>query len=83
MTKYKVKNSKLIIVATTTEEVVQQLNENSMFGFQDNLTNYMQKTSDAIKIQYEIDIDCTTPETFVNGLIENGLLIEDNFEDVV
>ena len=83
MKKYKVKDSKIIVSGESAQNIVQQLNDNSLFGYQADLENYMKLTAEAIKMQYSIDIDCSDYARFIEGLIANSLLIENNFENVV
>lgn len=83
MVRFKVKDSKIIVSGEDTKAIVKSLNEQSLFGYNENLKQYMIETAEAVKIQIDKEIRPGTYDEFVLGLINAGLLIEDNTEDVI
>ena len=83
MVQFKVKDSKTIVSGEDTKAIVKSLNEQSLFGYNEDLKQYMAETAEAIKIQFGKEIRPDTYDNFVLGLIGAGLLIEDNSEDVI
>lgn len=83
MVRFKVKDSKISVSGEDTKAIVKSLNEQSLFGYNADLKQYMIETAEAVKIQIDKEIRPDTYDEFVLGLINAGLLIEDNTEDVI
>lgn len=73
MTTY-VTNDQLIINANTPEELVANLNMNSMFGNKQGIQQYMEESSKRLKIQFGIDVAIDTPDHYVADLIAYNII---------
>lgn len=83
MLKFKVKDSNKVIYGDSSEEIIKGLNEQSLFGYNEDLMVFIKETSEAIKTQYGIEVKYDNYDNFVLGLIGAGLLIEDCSENIV
>lgn len=72
---YKIKGAGFV-TATNPQELVEILNNTSMFGYRKRIEDFMKETSKACRIQNGSKIRATSPDVFVKDLLHNNFLEE-------
>lgn len=74
-------DEKNYVMANSYKEIVEQLNEASLFGKTDDIEDYMIETAEACKLQNDSEIDLTDYKSFVLSLVEKGFLSKEPREN--
>lgn len=64
------------IEAESNEQLVERLNITSLFGYREDVFQFMKNTANVCKTFNGAEIDCSDYDSFVTGLIESGYLTE-------
>ncbi|MCO5252560.1 MAG: hypothetical protein M9949_14225 [Candidatus Kapabacteria bacterium] len=65
-------NTGELIEAKNADEFVQKLNESSMFGYCENIKDFMQQLAERVMVDKSKEINNRTTGSFVADLIESG-----------
>jgi hypothetical protein len=58
----------------TAKEIVEQLNAGSLFGYKEDLMEFMNKTAEACYLQKGVEIRTFNFDLFVTDLVKQGFL---------
>lgn len=64
------------VTADSAKDLVEFLNNSSMFGFEFDIEKFMEQTSKACAIQTGAEIRTDSKEVFIADLIANGFITE-------